>query len=103
MVIAVNARYNSNCNCDYGDHKVTIEIMFINQSRKSLSNNVGIVEQGILRGCRRYGFGQCFHMTGDTIPLSRPYKESRSPRTKESTHSVDLSSCSELFLLWTKL
>ena len=38
MVITVNARYQRNCNCDYGDHKVTIEFMFINQSGKSLSN-----------------------------------------------------------------
>lgn len=38
MMITLSARQNRNYNCDYGDHKVTIEFMFINQSGESLSN-----------------------------------------------------------------
>ena len=38
MEITVNTSYNRNCNCDYGDHKVTIEFTFINQSEKTVSN-----------------------------------------------------------------
>lgn len=62
MVIAVNARYNSNCNRDYGDHKVTIEIMFINQSRKSLSNKTMwvLLSKGFREGAEGMGLGGAF-------------------------------------------